>query len=98
MNYYKKYIKYKIKYINLKTEYNKQSEQSEQSEKLIQNKQINYETTQNIIPKNQYGGNIKMRIDDNINNKYPILENKEVNMEVNAFGYTHSKIIGGCLF
>jgi hypothetical protein len=40
--------------------------------------------------------NIKMRIDDNINNKFPTIEKTE--MEVNAFGYTHSKIIGGCLF
>lgn len=61
MDYYQKYIKYKIKYINLKSE--------------------------TINQKNQHGGNIKMTIDDNINNK-----------EVNAFGYTHSKIIGGCLF
>jgi len=37
--------------------------------------------------------NIKMKIDDNINNKYPTIEK-----EVNAFGYTHSKIIGGCMF
>jgi len=79
MNYYRKYIKYKTKYINLKSE--------------TSNTQINQIAGQldkiNINNKQ----NIKMRIDDNINNKFPTFET-----EVNAFGYTHSKIIGGCLY
>ena len=86
MDYYRKYIKYKSKYINLKTEKS--------------NTQINQIAGQidkiNIININNNKPNIKMRIDDNINNKYPTIEKTE--MEVNAFGYTHSKIIGGCMF
>lgn len=86
MDYYRKYIKYKTKYINLKTEKS--------------NTQINQIAGQidkiNIININNNKPNIKMRIDDNINNKYPTIEKTE--MEVNAFGYTHSKIIGGCMF
>ena len=82
MNYYRKYIKYKTKYINLKSE--------------TSNTQINQIAGQldKIIINNKQ--NIKMKIDDNINNKYPTIEKTE--MEVNAFGYTHSKIIGGCMF
>ncbi len=81
MNYYRKYIKYKTKYINLKmNQKNEINQLAGRFDKIdLNNKQ-----------------NIKMRIDDNINNKYPQIEKTE--MEVNAFGYTHSKIIGGCLY
>jgi len=66
-NYYEKYIKYKTKYINLKNLKNE-----------IENK---------ILDTNQQGGNIKKSyskfiLDDNINNKYPIIDK-----EVNVFGY-----------
>lgn len=87
MNYYQKYIKYKTKYINLKTEINLKSNTS--------NTQINQIAGQ-INDININTPNIKMRIDDNINNKYPTLEKED--KEVNAFGYTHSKIYGGCMF
>lgn len=60
MNYYYKYIKYKTKYIDLKSKTNN-------------NTQIN-----------QIAGKI---------NNYQINEK-----EVNIFGYTHSKIYGGCIF
>jgi hypothetical protein len=89
MDYYRKYIKYKTKYINLKTEINLKSETS--------NTQINQIAGQlDKININNNKQNIKMRIYDNINNKYPTIEKTEI--EVNAFGYTHSKIIGGCMF
>ncbi len=82
MNYYRKYIKYKTKYINLKSE----TSNTQIDQIAGQLDKININNKQNI----------KMKIDDNINNKYPTIEKTE--MEVNAFGYTHSKIIGGCLF
>ena len=91
MNYYRKYIKYKTKYINLKKEINNKIDQIGEINNKIDHigghlDKININNKQNI----------KMRIDDNINNKFPIIEKTE--MEVNAFGYTHSKIIGGCLY
>ena len=90
MNYYQKYIKYKTKYINLKTEINLKSKTNNK-----QIKQINQIAGQ-INDININTPNIKMRIDDNINNKYPTLEKED--KEVNAFGYIHSKIYGGCMF
>ena len=93
MNYYQKYIKYKTKYINLKTEINLKSKTSNTQIKQIN--QINQIAGQ-INDININTPNIKMRIDDNINNKYPTLEKED--KEVNVFGYTHSKIYGGCMF
>jgi hypothetical protein len=74
MDYYRKYLKYKIKYITLKTN------------------NINIKDEKNII---QSGGKYQLRIDDNINNKYPTINKTEVNI----FGYTHSSLCGGgCMF
>jgi hypothetical protein len=80
MDYYTKYIKYKIKYINLKTNNNIN---------LKTNNNINLKTNNNI--KQKY---IKIQ---NINNEI-INNNTQIMTEVNVFGYTHSKICGGCIF
>ena len=51
-DYYEKYIKYKIKYMKLKT-----------NNKLSNNKLSNNKLSNNII-----------KFDDNINNKFPVIE------------------------
>jgi len=75
----KQIINYYQKYIKYKTKY-------------INLKNNNIENNKKNIQKG--GINIQMRIDDNINNKYP-----ELNKEYNIFGYAHSKINNsGCFF
>jgi hypothetical protein len=74
-------IDYYNKYIKYKTKYIN-----------LKNQYINVNITQNNIQKG--GAHIKMRIDDNINNKYPSLDK-----EVNISGYMHSKLNNnGCFY
>lgn len=71
---------YYKKYIKYKTKYIN-----------LKNNYVENNNKQNI---QKGGANIKMRIDDNINNKYP-----NIDKEYNIFGYAHSKINNsGCFF
>ncbi len=88
MDYYRKYIKYKIKYNKLKATQNIIINEKDRNQLI----DITINTHIDKV-NNQTNNNVRIRIDDNINNKYPILEK-----EVNAFGYLHTKIYGGCLF